>query len=68
MMMELGQRIKQAREYANLTQKELAVKVGLSQTAIHKLESGRSKASRRAVPIAIVCRVSPLWLETGKGD
>ncbi|MBF0309203.1 MAG: LexA family transcriptional regulator [Magnetococcales bacterium] len=66
--MKLSQRIKLAREYANLTQKELAEKVGISQTAVHKLECGRSRSSRRTVAIAIVCKVSPVWLETGKGD
>ncbi|HIJ83478.1 MAG: phage repressor protein, Serine peptidase, MEROPS family S24 [Magnetococcales bacterium] len=64
----LAERIKQARKYAGLTQKELADKVGLSQTAVHKIECGRSASSRRTVSIALTCGVDPVWLDTGRGD
>ncbi|MBF0283861.1 MAG: LexA family transcriptional regulator [Magnetococcales bacterium] len=65
--MSFSDRVKSARKYANLTQKELADKVGISQTAIHKLECGRSRSSRRSVAIALACGVEPIWLETGRG-
>lgn len=63
-----GERIKQARKHADLTQKELADKTGISQTAVHKLECGRSASSRRAVTIALTCGVDPIWLDTGRGE
>ncbi|MBF0185405.1 MAG: LexA family transcriptional regulator [Magnetococcales bacterium] len=66
--MNFGERIVTARKSAKLTQKELADRVGISQTAIHKLEHGRSKMSRQTVSIALTCGVDPIWLETGRGD
>ena len=66
--MTFSERIQIARKQAKLTQKELADRVGISQTAVHKLECGRSKSSRRAVTIALTCGVDPIWLDTGRGD
>ncbi|MEO5351272.1 MAG: XRE family transcriptional regulator [Magnetococcus sp. YQC-3] len=66
--MNLSERIKMARKQAGLTQKELAIRVEVSQTAVHKLESGRSKASRHTVAIALTCGVDPIWLDTGRGE
>jgi SOS-response transcriptional repressor LexA len=66
--MKFGERITTARKYAKFTQKELADRVGISQTAVHKLECDRSKSSRRTVSIALTCGVDPIWLETGRGE
>lgn len=66
--MSIAKRIEEARKHAGLTQKGLADKVGISQTAVHKLEAGRSKSSRRTVSIALTCGVDPIWLETGRGE
>lgn len=66
--MKLSDRIQTSRKNAGFTQKELADRVGISQTAIHKLECGRSRSSRRTVAIAMACGVDPIWLETGRGD
>ncbi|MBF0141832.1 MAG: helix-turn-helix domain-containing protein [Magnetococcales bacterium] len=66
--MTLSDRIQSARKQAGLTQKELADRVGISQTAVHKLECGRSQSSRKTVSIALTCGVDPVWLETGRGD
>ncbi|MBF0400967.1 MAG: helix-turn-helix domain-containing protein [Magnetococcales bacterium] len=66
--MTLSERIQTARKQAKLTQKELADRVGISQTAVHKLECGRSKSSRRTVAIALTCGVDPIWLDTGRGE
>ncbi|MBF0095978.1 MAG: helix-turn-helix domain-containing protein [Magnetococcales bacterium] len=66
--MNFGERISAARKNAKFTQKELADRVGISQTAVHKLEKNRSKSSRRTVTIALVCGVDPIWLETGRGE
>ncbi|MBF0380849.1 MAG: helix-turn-helix domain-containing protein [Magnetococcales bacterium] len=68
MSMTLSDRIQLARKNAGLTQKGLADKVGISQTAVHKLECGRSRSSRRTVSIALTCGVDPIWLDTGRGD
>ncbi|MEO5340529.1 MAG: helix-turn-helix domain-containing protein [Magnetococcus sp. MYC-9] len=66
--MTLSERIQTARKQAKLTQKELADRVNISQTAVHKLECGRSKSSRRTVAIALACGVDPIWLDTGRGE
>jgi SOS-response transcriptional repressor LexA len=68
MSMTLGERVQLARKNAGLTQKGLADKVEISQTAVHKLECGRSRSSRRTVTIALTCGVDPIWLDTGRGD
>lgn len=64
----LAERIRLARKHARLTQKELADKTGISQTAVHKLEIGRSRSSRRTVSIALTCGVDPIWLDSGRGQ
>ncbi|MBF0184670.1 MAG: helix-turn-helix domain-containing protein [Magnetococcales bacterium] len=66
--MKFGERITVARKWAKFTQKELAERVGISQTAINKLECGRLQSSRRTVSIALICGVDPIWLETGRGE
>ncbi|MBF0140587.1 MAG: helix-turn-helix domain-containing protein [Magnetococcales bacterium] len=66
--MNISNRIQIARKHAKLTQKELADRVGVSQTALNRLECGRSKSSRRTVAIALTCGVDPIWLETGHGE
>ena len=64
----LADRIITARKFASLTQKQLADRVEISQTAVHKLEVGRSSSSRRTVAIALACGVDPIWLDTGRGE
>ncbi len=64
----LGKRTRDARLYAGYTQEELARRVRVSQTAIHKLESGHSKSTRQTVQIAVACGVNPVWLGTGQGE
>lgn len=64
----LSDRIKLARKHAGLTQKTLADRVGISQTAIHKLEGGGSRSSRKTISIALTCGVDPIWLDTGRGE
>ncbi|MBF0110205.1 MAG: helix-turn-helix domain-containing protein [Magnetococcales bacterium] len=64
----LNERIKLARKHAGITQKELAERVGISQTAIHKLEGGGSRSSRKTIAIALTCGVDPIWLDTGRGE
>ncbi len=66
--MNLSERIKLARRNANLTQSELAQRVGIAQTAISQLESGKTLRSSYLIQIAQECGVNSLWLQTGDGE
>ncbi|WP_367239226.1 helix-turn-helix transcriptional regulator [Pseudomonas fulva] len=65
--MNLSQRIKAARKHAGLTQRELAEEVGIAQTAISQLESGKTLRSSYLLDIASACGVSSFWLVGGEG-
>lgn len=62
--MTTGDRIKQARTRAGLTQKELAEKIGVKFSAIHKYESGMVVNLKRETIAALASAldVSPAWL------
>lgn len=62
--MTTGERIKEARIAAGLTQTELAEKVGLKFSAIHKYESGRVVNLKRETisALAAALNVKPSWL------
>lgn len=66
--MNLSERIKQARKHAKLTQKELADLVGIAQTAISQLESGKTLRSSYLIQIAMACKVNTRWLASGEGS
>ena len=66
--MEFKDRLRLAREKANLTQAQLAELVGMTQTTISDLERGKSSGTSFAARIANVCGVSALWLESGEGE
>ena len=63
----LGQRLKEARKKADLTQSALATAVGISQSTYQELETGKSKKSAHLTEIADILKVDPHWLATGKG-
>lgn len=63
-----GTRLRKARNYAKLTQAELAKRVGLTQSAIGNIEAGSRGFGSGVVRIAQVCGVSADWLATGAGD
>jgi len=65
--MEYKDRIKAARKHAELTQAQLASRIGLNQTSISDLERGKSVSSSYSYQIASACGVSPGWLATGEG-
>lgn len=65
--MSVGQRIKEARKEAGLTQAELCAKVGMNQSTLSELERGDSRSTSFVASLAAALRVSPLWLETGRG-
>ena len=64
----LNERLKKARLEKGISQKELATRIGRSQSAIAALESGRNKESTSIASIAQVLGVDPVWLETGNGQ
>ncbi len=67
-MKSLADRIKAARKHADLTQKDLAAKAGVSQPVISQLEKGENLQSVHLVKIASACNVRAEWLATGQGE
>ncbi len=65
--MSIGERVREARKEAGLTQKQLADKVGVSQPALSELENGDSYGTTKLAAMASALNVSALWLETGRG-
>lgn len=63
-MKTTGQRIKEARLAAGLTQTELADKIGVKHPAIHKYESGAITNLKRDTigALAAALNVKPSWL------
>src|SRR5450830_742574 len=66
-MKSLQERLIWLRTERQLSQAELAEKVGVSQSAIAHLESGYRKTSRYIFTIADVLKVSADWLANGIG-
>jgi transcriptional regulator with XRE-family HTH domain len=66
-MSTIGSRIKEARNALGWSQVKLAEEAGVTQSAIGNIESGLRQRPRELVSIAKALRVSPEWLETGKG-
>lgn len=64
----LAERLSMAMSLRDITQGELARKVGMSQPAIFKLVNGETKTSRKIVEIALALEVNPSWLQCGKGE
>lgn len=62
--MTTGDRIRKARLQAGMTQKELADKVGVKFSAIHKYETGMVKNLKRETIAALAeaLNVKPSWL------
>lgn len=65
-----GERIKQIRTNAQMTQTEFAKKIGVSQPAIAKIENNGVTNVTEQMRKSI-CRefnIDPIWLTTGEGD
>jgi transcriptional regulator with XRE-family HTH domain len=60
-------RLRYARRLRGITQKALARAGGLSQSAIASYESGQRQSSRALFKLASALKVSPNWLDTGRG-
>ncbi len=66
-METLGERLKEARRRAGLSQSALARRIGVTPQSIQAIECGRVLGSRHAVAMARVLEVSPDWLSNGYG-
>lgn len=66
--MSIGQRIREARKAAKLTQEYVAKKSGIKQPTLSDLERGESASSSELVAIAIALNVNPSWLQYGRGE
>lgn len=69
-MSTLSERLKQARQYAGLTQEELSAKSGVTQASISKIELGKNKSENTTfgVQLAVACGVRCEWLVLGMGE
>lgn len=66
--MMLSERLKKARHDAKLTQKELADRARVDQSAISNIERGVAVGSTKLVQIAAVLGVTAEWLLTGEQE
>lgn len=67
--LNLGERIKYARESAKLFQEDLAEMVGLARLSIVNYEKNTTKPKTSTlIKIADVCKVSDIWLINGNDE
>lgn len=66
-IMSVGNRVRESRKKAGLSQADLASEVGITQPTLSELERGISHSSTHLISIAQVCNVDPNWLQTGEG-
>lgn len=69
-MTTIGERIREARNRAGVTQPVLAEMVGVSASAVSQWESGSTKGLKpdNLFRVADALRVSPRWLAVGRSD
>lgn len=67
-MKNFGDRLKASLQHAQMTQQQLADKVGISQQLINYATTDRAKGSKHSLQMAKALRVSPEWLSTGEGE
>lgn len=67
-VMSLGDRFIAARKRANLSQQELALRLGCTQGLISKIERGDQNETALIVKVAQICGVNPFWLDSGEGE
>lgn len=63
--MSVGDRVKQARQDAGMTQEMLAKISGVAQARISALELNKNKTSRYLIQLSTALGVDPSWLSTG---
>lgn len=62
---ELGARLRLAREASGMTQEELAQKAGTTQDVVQKIENGHVERPRKLEDLANAVSRSPAWLQFG---
>lgn len=68
-MNSIGDRLKQIRKKAGLTQKDFGEKIALKPTAIGQMETGdRNVTERTIILICSTFNINEDWLRTGEGD
>lgn len=67
--MTVNQRIKEARKTLNMSQKDFAAAISVSNTYLAGIENEARKANDRIVKLcSMVFGISETWLKEGKGD
>ena len=66
--MTIGNRVKEARKKAGMTQEMLARLSGVPQARISALELNKNKKSSYLIQLSNALGVNPNWLETGLDD
>ncbi len=66
--MNLAERVVITRDSLNLSQEELAKKIGVSQVTVWKIENTLTKRPRKIIELAKALEVSPEWLLTGEAQ
>ncbi len=68
-MDNIGARIKQIRTAAGLSQVNMAKKIGIGQSTLAQMETGRRTVAERYIMLlASAFNVNPDWIKTGKGS
>jgi SOS-response transcriptional repressor LexA len=67
-MKNFGDRLKAALKHAQMTQQELATRVGISQQLINYATSPRAQGSKHSLQMANALGVSAEWLSSGNGE
>ncbi|WP_089528511.1 helix-turn-helix transcriptional regulator [Pantoea ananatis] len=67
-MNTLSKRVKQCRLALNLSQAQLAKKVGMSQQSMHAIEAGEIQRPRLILELAKELNCDPNWLVYGEGN
>ncbi|CNJ11086.1 helix-turn-helix domain-containing protein [Yersinia bercovieri] len=67
-MSSTAERVKQRRTELGLTQSGLAIKVGVKQQTIQRIESGATERPRYLLEIATALNCEPKWLIYGCSD
>ncbi|MEJ4103005.1 helix-turn-helix transcriptional regulator [Corynebacterium mastitidis] len=64
---DFSDRVRKAREYAGLTQQDLADAAGIGRATITRIEQGKTVPRRPTiVSLALATGVDQIWLETGE--
>ncbi|WP_082422137.1 helix-turn-helix domain-containing protein [Corynebacterium oculi] len=64
---DLADRVRKAREYADMKQQELADVTGIARTTIARIEQGKTVPRRPTIiSLALATGVDQRWLETGE--